>query len=99
MPVLLAYKRFEDGFEELIRNAIINGITFGSLEDILAVADQPTVWSPSDSPRSTNPLSPSGSSFVSLAVPALLFEDATVQKPTGSVNKPPFVEHPYFSKK
>ena len=98
LAVLLAYKRFADGHEEPIRNAIINGINFGSFKDILAVSDTPEVWSASYSPRSTNPFEPAGSTFVSLVVPALMFEDATVQKPTGNVNKPPFVEHPFFSK-
>jgi PmbA/TldA metallopeptidase C-terminal domain len=98
MAVLLAYKRFADGHEEPIRNAIINGINFGSFKDILAVSDSPAVWSASYTPRTTNPLEPPGNNFVSLVIPALLFEDAAVQKPTGSVNKPPFVEHPYFSK-
>ena len=95
---MLAYKRFADGHEEPIRNAVINGINFGSFKDILAVSDTPEILSMSFSPRSTNPFEPAGSIFVSLAVPALLFEDATVQKPTGNVNKPPLVEHPFFSK-
>ena len=99
LPVLLAYKRFADGREELVRNAIVNGINFGSFKDILAVSDSPEVLNASYSPRGANPFEPPGTSFVSLVVPALLFEDATVQKPTGSVNKPPFIEHPYFSKK
>jgi predicted Zn-dependent protease len=99
LPVLLAYKYFPDGREEPVRNAIINGIGFSSFKDILAVSDTATVWSASYSPRRTDPLSPSGSNFVSLAIPSLLFEDATVQKPTGSVNTPPFLEHPYFTKK
>jgi hypothetical protein len=99
MPVLQAYKYFADGREELVRNAIINGISFSSFKDILAVSDAPTVWSASYSGRRTDPMAQVGSSFVSLVIPALLFEDATVQKPTGSVNKPPFTEHPYFTRK
>ena len=100
LAVLLAYKHFADGHEELVRNAIVNGINFASFKDILAVSDTPTVWSAAYSPRSMNPWEePSGVSFVSLVIPSLLFEDATVQKPTGNVNKPPFIEHPYFSKK
>ena len=98
MAVLLAYKRFADGHEEPLRNAIVNGINFGSFKDILAVSDTPEVWSASYSPRAANPMESSGSTFVSLVVPALMFEDATVQKPTGNVNKPPLVEHPFFSK-
>jgi hypothetical protein len=47
MAVLLAYKRFADGHEELIRNAIVNGINFGSFKDILAVSDSQEVWSTS----------------------------------------------------
>ncbi len=98
LAVLLAYKRFADGHEEPIRNAIINGISFGSFKDILAVSDTPEVLTMSYTPRTTNPFEPPGNTFVSLVVPALMFEDATVQKPTGNVNKPPLVEHPYFSK-
>ncbi len=98
LPVLLAYKRFADGHEEPVRNAIINGISFGSFKDILAVSDTPAVWNIAYSPRPTNLYEPPGSAFISLAIPALLFEDATVQKPTGNVNKPAILEHPYFSK-
>jgi hypothetical protein len=99
LPVLLAYKRFADGHEEPMRNAIINGINFASFKDILAVSDAPEVLTMSYSARSTNPFEPAGSTFVSLVVPALMFEDATVQRPTGNVNKPPIVERPKFSKR
>jgi hypothetical protein len=99
MAVLLAYKRFPDGHEELMRNAIINGISFGSFKDILAVSDTPAVWTAFFSPRSFSPSESAGSTLSSLAIPALLFEDATVQKPTGTVKKPPILEHPYFTKK
>jgi hypothetical protein len=99
MPVLLAYKRFPDGHEELMRNAIINGISFGSFKDILAVSDTPAVWTAFFSPRGFSPSESAGSTLVSLAIPALLFEDATVQKPTGTVKKPPILGHPYFTKK
>ena len=99
LAVLLAYKRFADGHEELVRNAIINGISFASFKDILAVSDTATVRNAFYSPRSINPSDSAGSGLVSLVTPSLLFEDATVQKPTGSVNKPPLTEHPYFSKK
>jgi hypothetical protein len=98
MAVLLAYKRFADGHEELMRNAILNGINFGSFKDILAVSDTPAVWSAFFSPRSLSPSESAGSTLISLVVPALLFEDATVQKPTGTVRKPPIMEHPYFTK-
>jgi hypothetical protein len=99
MAVLLAYKRFADGHEELLRNAIVNGITFSAFKDILAVSDTPEVWNTRYSPRAVNPSDQPGSSLVSLVVPALLFEDVTVQKPAGDVNKPPLMEHPYFSKR
>jgi hypothetical protein len=98
MAVLLAYKRFADGHEELLRNAIVNGINFSAFKDILAVSDTPEVWSTRYSPRAVNPTDQPGSSLVSFVVPALLFEDVTVQKPTGDVNKPPLMDHPYFSK-
>jgi hypothetical protein len=99
LPVLLAYKRFADGHEELVRNATINGISLGSFKDILAVSDTPVVWNASFRPRGMDPFEGPGTTFVSMVVPALLFEDATVQKATGNFNKPPLIEHPYFSKK
>ena len=35
---------------------------------------------------------------VSFAVPALLFEDVTLKKPSGEIPKPQVAKHPFFDK-
>jgi hypothetical protein len=35
---------------------------------------------------------------VSIAAPAMLFDDMTLQRPTGEVPNLPFTKHPFFDK-
>jgi hypothetical protein len=100
-PVILAYRLYPDGHEELIRNAGVSGVSLESLRDIVAVSNSKTVYSAPFSSRGAAPLigGSSSASVVSYVVPSsLLFEDLTVQKPSGEIPKPPVSKHPYFDK-
>ena len=99
ISAIVAYRVRPDGSEELIRDATITGIDVGAFRDIAAVSNAATVYSESFSGR-INPFEPTfmAAPVVSYVVPALLFEDLSVQKSTASFPKPPILEHPYFSK-
>jgi hypothetical protein len=100
-PAILAYRLYPDGHEELIRNAGVSGVSLDSLKDIVAVSNSKTVYSAPFSARAATPFIgvPSSASVVSYVVPSsLLFEDLTVQKPSGEIPKPPVSKHPYFDK-
>lgn len=103
-PAILAYRMYLDGHEELIRNAGVSGVSLESLKDIVAVSNTNTVYAAPFSGRSSSPLpgmiSPfSTATVVSYIVPSsLLFEELTVQKPSGEIPKPPVSKHPYFDK-
>lgn len=103
-PAILAYRVYPDGREELIRNANLAGISQSSFKDILAVSNTRTVYSApfttrNASPFGFNPFSSSATTVVSYVVPSsLLFEDITVQKPSGEIPKPPASGHPFFGK-
>jgi predicted Zn-dependent protease len=103
-PAIEAYKIYPDGREELVRNLNINGLTLANFKDIVAVSDTLNVYS---APYRNRRISPAtmGSflvgapPLVSVAVPALLFDDLTVQRPTGDIPNLPFTKHPYFDSK
>lgn len=99
--LLLAYKVFPDGREELIRNLELTDFDAAGFKDIVTAASTAEVYTaPFTAPR--RPVSffyePSaeGSTLVSWVVPSLLLEDLTVKKPSGEVLKPPIARHPYF---
>lgn len=102
-PFLEAYKVFPDGHEELVRNLNVQGLTLGAFKDIVAVSDSPSVHT---IPFRSRRLSPAitGQSFstiptlVSIATPSLLFDELTLQRPTGDVPNLPFTKHPFFEK-
>jgi hypothetical protein len=104
-PAILAYKVFPDGREELVRNAEIAALSAATFKEIVAVSKEQTVYTapfhgravPNFSYYMGGETSPGGppATFV---VPALLFEDLTVNKPRGEVPKPPVAMHPYFEK-
>jgi predicted Zn-dependent protease len=102
-PVLEAYKVYSDGREELVRNLNIQGFSLAAFKDIVAVSDTPYV---NTAPFRTRRISPvnTGMSFsatptlVSVAVPSLLFDDMTLQRPTGEIPNLPFTKHPFFEK-
>lgn len=97
---VMAYRIYPDGHEELIRNATLSGVNAASFKDILAVSNTRTVYTEPFTARATslfnfNPVP--GGSLVSYVVPSLLFEDMTVERPSGEVPKPPAVPHPFFA--
>jgi PmbA/TldA metallopeptidase C-terminal domain len=92
-PVILAYKIFPDGHEELLRNAEIAGMSPLLFKDVLAAGREPYVYSVPF--RSTE--SPE-LQVVSFAVPSLLFEEVTLRRPSGDVSKPQVAPHPFFDR-
>lgn len=103
-PAIEAYKVYPDGREELVRNLTINGLTLGNYKDILAVGDTPYVYS---APIRNTRMSPATMGtfliggtqpLVSVAAPSLLFDDLTMQRPTGDIPNLPFTKHPFFDK-
>jgi len=103
-PAILAYRIYADGHEELLRNSNLPGVSVQSFKDILAVSNTRTVYAApftarSGSPFNFNPFSSSAPLLVSYVVPSsLLFEEMSVQKPSGEVPKPTTSRHPYFDK-
>jgi PmbA/TldA metallopeptidase C-terminal domain len=102
-PLIEAYKVFPDGHEELVRNLTVNGLTMGSFKDIIAVSDTPSVQTRPFRPRIFSPatsgvINIGGPTLVSLAIPALLFDELTLQRPKGDVPNLPFSKHPSFDK-
>jgi predicted Zn-dependent protease len=103
-PLIEAYKVFADGHEEPVRNLTINGLTLGAFKDIVAVSDAPAVYTAPMRMIIRSPIMgmtfsvPGGPNVVSIAIPAMLFEDMTLQRPNGDVPNLPFTKHPFFDK-
>ena len=93
--LILAYKVFPDGREELIRNAGLSDITESTFKEIVAASKNQTVYTAPFRARSASGIH---SGVVSFVVPSLLFEDVTLQKPRGEVPHPPVAKHPYFDR-
>jgi predicted Zn-dependent protease len=102
-PFIEAYKVFPDGHEELVRNLSVLGLTLGAFKDIVAVSDTPDVYTIPFHTRRVSPVI-TGQSFssiptlVSIATPSLLFDEMTLQRPSGDVPNLPFTKHPFFEK-
>jgi predicted Zn-dependent protease len=94
----LAYRVYPDGHEELIRNATVTGAGPAIFKDILAVSNTPTVYTETFTPPQR--ALPNFNTFfaaptlVSFVVPSLLFEDLTIEQPSGEVPKPPVITNP-----
>jgi len=102
-PLLAAYKVFPDGHEELVRNLEILGMTLDAFKDISAVSDTPFVYTAPSQLKRVSPVIGGMSMMgppplVSIAVPSLLFDDMTLQRPTGEIPSLPFSKHPSFDK-
>jgi predicted Zn-dependent protease len=103
-PALEAYKVFPDGHEELVRNLNINGLTLDSFKSVVAVSEPSTVYTAPTRPGARlslgglATLAQGSPNVVSANVPSMLFEDLTLQKPSGDVPVLPFSTHPYFEK-
>jgi hypothetical protein len=92
-PVILAYRLYPDGREELVRCVEIAGMNAAAFKDVVAAGREPFVNTvPYRSPESPSP------QVVSFAVPSLLFDDVTLRKPGGEVPKPPVAKHPFFDR-
>jgi len=102
--IVLAYKVYPDGREELIRNAVLSGLTVESFREIVGVSLTPAVISEPFTFRSVLSFSfdfgaaEAAAAPVSLAVPSLLFEELTLKKPAGDIPKPPVAKHPFFDR-
>jgi predicted Zn-dependent protease len=102
-PFVEAYKVFPDGHEELVRNLNVLGLTLSAFKDIVAVSDAPDVHTIPFHSRRISPVL-TGQSFssiptlVSIVTPSLLFDEMTLQRPTGDVPNLPFTKHPFFEK-
>jgi hypothetical protein len=102
--VLLAYKVFPDGHEELVRSLQFVGMNAQAFKDIVAVSQEPNFLTVQYRPPQNNQgmmmtsESAENSTPVSLAVPSLLFEDATMRKIRAVAPNPPVAGHPFFDK-
>jgi len=103
--LLLAYKVYPDGREELIRGARLSGMTAESFKGIVAASKEAVVFHNQQMPRfnlSSAFLSSFGAEMAaspslplaSYVVPSLLFEDLSLTKPARELPKPPFSEPP-----
>jgi hypothetical protein len=99
-PVVEAVKVFPDGREELVRNLEIQGFALASFRDIVGVSRETFEHTVSFRNPRMSPLMGgilmTARVPVTLRVPALLFEDITLQVPAGEVPKLPITPHPSF---
>ena len=102
-PLLAAYRVFPDGREELVRTAVLSGVTEATFRDIVAASDATTRHDLVFFPLPALAAMPGMSGVVgtpttySMVVPSLLFEDITVKRPTGDLPQRPLVPHPLTS--
>jgi hypothetical protein len=85
--IILAFKVFPDGHEELIRNVELTGMSTSLFKEIVAASKDSTVYN-----------APFRTQAVSFVVPSLLFEDISLKKPSGEIPKLPLTKHPFFDK-
>ncbi|HTA47272.1 MAG TPA: metallopeptidase TldD-related protein [Bryobacteraceae bacterium] len=103
-PVLEAYKVFPDGHEEPLRNLDITGLTLDAFRNILAVSEPSAIYTAPVQILNRSPVSilsflqPGGPMVVSTNAPSMLFEDMTLERPSGDVPIPPFSAHPFFDR-
>jgi len=93
---VVAYKVFADGSEELLRPMELTGFSETDFRDVVAASADSTV-------QTGVFVDPSGAfdrfgarrpALVTVVVPSLLFEDATIRRPPGNIPRPPDVPHP-----
>jgi hypothetical protein len=100
--VLLAYKVYPDGHEELVRGAHISGMSLESFKSIVGASKSAAVYSIQEVPRfSFAMLSSFGNGETSVPImscvaPSLLFDDVTLTRPTGELPKLPFSKPPFY---
>lgn len=102
LNALVTYKVFPDGHEELIRGMQFYGLNASSLKDIVAASrDLNFLTVRYEPPRGQFPIPSEGEENftpVSILVPSLLFEDATLRKVRAASPNPPVSGHPFFDK-
>jgi hypothetical protein len=103
--VLLAYKMFPDGHEELVRDLQFFGLNAAAFKEIVAVSQEPNVltvqYRPAQTPGIPMMMFMAGGDSsipVTLVVPSLLFEDVTMRKIRAAAPNPPIATHPFFDK-
>lgn len=105
---LWVVKLHPDGREEPLRNVQISDLGVGAFKDIVATsAASQVVTMPWERDSPFAGLGALATMFgaatavpplVSVASPALLFEEVTLKKPEGEMSKPPLMAHPYFAR-
>jgi predicted Zn-dependent protease len=100
--VLLAYKVYPDGHEELVRGAHISGMSLESFKSIVAASKSEAVYTTLEMPRinfamlSRFAAGKTSMPIMSCVAPSLLFDDLTLTKPTGERPNPPFSTPPSY---
>jgi predicted Zn-dependent protease len=98
----LAYRVYGDGHEELVRNADVSELTSASFKNISAVSDQRIVYSEVAPFKSASPfglnLAAGVQPLVSYVVPSMLFNDVTIERPSGESPKPTVIGNPLAEK-
>jgi predicted Zn-dependent protease len=95
----LAYRVYDDGHEELLRNTELQGLDAASFKDIVAASEQRVVYTEAASPVriptfvNLNLMS-TGPALSSYVVPSLLFEDLAIENSGADIPKPPIVSSP-----
>jgi hypothetical protein len=106
--MLEVVKLYQDGHEELVHGTQLQSITSASFKDIVAVGDQPVVYSTAFLPGFSSLMmvglsgeasAVTGLPVVTYVVPSLLFDDATLKKAAGPFPKPPVTAPPPLSLK
>lgn len=100
------YKVYADGREEPVRNVELSSVHIGVFRDIVAASSHLSVYTApfaADAGEGRVPLriflgasTPTNAPVVSWVVPSLLFDELTLRKARGDVQKPPIAPHPYF---
>jgi predicted Zn-dependent protease len=100
---VLTYRIYPDGHEELVRNADVADVTPASFKNISAVSDQRTVYTEAAPVKTASPFSinaaAGGQPLVSYIVPSVLFNDVTIEKPSGESPKPTVLSNPVAEKR
>lgn len=93
-----ASRVYPDGHEEVLRNARVTEVTAASFKDIIAVSKERTVFTDRAAVTSFLNLSPAGGGdLITYVVPAMLFEDMTVEHVPNDSPKLPATPTPFAS--
>jgi hypothetical protein len=98
--VLLAYRVYLDGREELVRGARLSGMSADSFKEIVGASKSAAVYTTAQIPHfdfsMISRFAGGGMSapLVSYVVPSLLFDDLTITRPTMELPKTPFSSPP-----